>query len=495
MSKPLARNALANVLQTVASAGLLFALYRYINTTLGIEALGVWSVVLATVSASRMADMGLSAGVIRFVARDLALGQVNRAGQVIDTTALTLMLLIGAVLPLLYPLLSRLMAHLFEATYLKEALSILPFALVSLGLIIVAAVFQGGLDGCQRMDLRAGLVVAGQALLLALAFWWVPQHGLMGLAWAQIGQGAFLVIAGRFLLRHVLPTVPRVPRRWRWHVLRGMLGYGLNLQAASLFMLMLDPVTNALMARFGGPAAAGYFAMANQVVLKTRGLIVSANQSVVPHVATLAESEPRRLNHLYVESMSILMFVALPLFALLFAWAGGFSWLLVGTYQPEFVFLLGLMALAWIVNIFAGPAYFMNVGTGHVGWNTITHIIIGVLNVSFGWFLGSLYGAHGVAYAYAIALVFASSVLIVMFHQRNKVAWRVGFFRNSRWLLLACIAIVALGWITPLRITASGPAEFASAVIVPPLVLCLVVWFHPMRQRLFGLLITRGGQT
>ena len=53
---------LANVLQALAGAALLFALYRYINTTLGVEQLGVWSVVLATASASRLADLGLSAG-------------------------------------------------------------------------------------------------------------------------------------------------------------------------------------------------------------------------------------------------------------------------------------------------------------------------------------------------------------------------------------------------------------------------------------------------
>lgn len=495
MSKPLARNALANVLQAVAGAGLLFALYRYINTTLGIEQLGVWSVVLATVSASRLADIGLSAGVIRFVARDRALGQNDRAGQVIDTTALTLMALIGAVLPLLYPLLSKVLPYLFASTHLAEAMAILPYALVSLWLTIVATAFQGGLDGCQRMDLRAGLVVSGQAILLALAFWWVPQNGLVGLAWAQIGQGIFLIVAGRLLLRHVLPTVPRIPRHWRWPVLREMLGYGVHLQAATVFMLMVDPVTNALMARFGGPAAAGYFAMANQVVLKTRGLIVSANQAVVPHVAMLAEAEPDRLDRLYRESMSILLFVTLPLFALLFAWAGGFSWLLADGYQPDFVFLLGITALAWGINIFAGPAYFMNVGTGLVGWNTMSNFIMGVLNVSLGWLLGSLYGAYGVACAYAIAIVTASSTLIAVYLLRNKVRWPNGFFMNQIGLLLASATIVSFGWIVPLQISTNDPVTLATRLILPPLVLGLAVWYHPLGQRLFGWLKSRGSRT
>lgn len=485
-SSPLGRNAFANVVQTILSAGLLFALYRYINTTLGVEKLGVWSVVLATVSASRLADMGLSAGVVRFVARDRAIGQDRRAGQVIDTTALTLMLVIGITLPLIYPLILKLLPYFFESIYLTEAVSILPFALASLWLTTVGAVFQGGLDGCQRMDLRAGIVLAGQAVLLLLSLLWVPVYGLIGLAWAQIGQGLFLVFAGRFLLRHVLPSMPLLPSHWRWHVLREMLAYGTNLQAATLFMLMLDPVTNALMARFGGPAAAGYFAMANQLVLKIRALIVSANQAVVPYVATLAESHPDRLAPLYRESISALVLVTLPLFALLFAWSGGFSWLLIGAYEPEFVFLIGLTALAWSINIFNGPAYFMNVGTGQLGWNTMTHLITGVVNASLGWLLGRLYGTTGVACAYATALVVGSLILIAAFQYRNKIRWSEWPLRNYLGLMAACAVIISLGFFVPLPISTSSPLIMAIGLILPPVVLGFTVWLHPMRRRLLG---------
>ncbi|NCC37591.1 MAG: lipopolysaccharide biosynthesis protein, partial [Chloroflexia bacterium] len=341
-------------------------------------------------------------------------------------------------------------------------MAILPYALVSLWLTVVAAVFQGGLDGCQRMDLRAGLVIAGQVLLLALAFWLVPQHGLVGLAWAQIGQAIFLAVIGRILLRYALPTLPRLPRQWRKHVLREMLGYGANLQAATLFMLLVDPVANALMARFGGPAAAGYFAMANQVVLKARSVIVAANQAIVPYIATLSESDSRRVDRPYNENMRVLAFVTMPTFALLFAWAGLFSWLLTGADQPEFVFFLGVVSLAWVVNIFTGPAYFTNMGTGSVGWNTLSHLIMGVLNAGLGWLLGSAYGTQGVLYAYTIAMITASAVLIIVFQHQNRVSWHAGLSREHLGLLVASVSVVAFGWIAPLQLPTNGPAALAA---------------------------------
>jgi O-antigen/teichoic acid export membrane protein len=313
----------------------------------------------------------------------------------------------------------------------------------------------------------------------------------VGLAWAQIGQGLFLIVAGRLLLSRTLPALPRLPRRWCKRVLREMLGFGANVQAATVFMLLLDPVAKALMARFGGAAVAGYFEMANQVVLKARAVIVAANQAIVPHVAALAEAEPARLARLYRENMRVLAFVALPVLALIFAWAGGISWLLSGAYQPEFVFLLGLLAVAWGGNIFAGPAYFTNMGTGRVGWNTLAHVIMGGLNVALGWLLGSRYGANGVAFAYAIALVTGSGVLIAVFQRRNGLGWRGGFAREHLGLVAACAMVAVLGWIAPLQPSTGEPATLAVGLLLPPLVLGLAAWFHPMRRQLWGWLMSR----
>jgi O-antigen/teichoic acid export membrane protein len=487
----LARNTIANVVQALAGAALLFGLYRYINATLGVEQLGVWSVVLATASASRLADLGLSAGVTRFVARDRARGDLARAGQVVDTALLTLMAVVGAALPLLYPLIAGLLPHLFDAEHLTGAMDILPYALASLWLTIVAAVFQGGLDGCQRMDLRAGLVVAGQIAMLASAIVLVPRFGLLGLAWAQIGQGLLLVISGRLVLRRALPALPCLPRKWSRPVLREMLGYGANVQAATVFMLLLDPVAKALMARFGGPAAAGYFEMANQVVIKVRSVIVMANQAIVPHAAALAETEPSRLTRLYRENMRLLIFVTLPALALLIAWAGGFSWLLTGAYQPELVLLITLLSVAWGANIFAGPAYFTNMGTGQVGWNTLAHVLMGALNAGLGWLLGRNFGAHGVAFGYAIALIAGSAMLVGVYGYRHRVRCNVSSTVGHLPLLAACLTVAVFGWLIPLRKVADEPILALIGLFLPLLVLGVPLWCHPVRRRLFESLPAR----
>jgi Na+-driven multidrug efflux pump len=91
---------------------LLFLLYRYLASTLGVTKLGIWSVVLASASASHLLVLGLSASVTRFVAKYITLEEPRRAAEAIETAALTLSVGLALVLPVVYPFLSKILSHL-----------------------------------------------------------------------------------------------------------------------------------------------------------------------------------------------------------------------------------------------------------------------------------------------------------------------------------------------------------------------------------------------
>ncbi|HSW36364.1 MAG TPA: hypothetical protein VLH18_07155, partial [Candidatus Limnocylindrales bacterium] len=58
-------NAIMSVVQVVAIGVILFILYRFLLDTIGIDKLGVWSIVLATTSVATIANLGLSASVVK----------------------------------------------------------------------------------------------------------------------------------------------------------------------------------------------------------------------------------------------------------------------------------------------------------------------------------------------------------------------------------------------------------------------------------------------
>lgn len=481
----IARNALASIGQVVASAVILFILYRGILEALGADRLGIWSVVLATASSSRVSELGLSASVTRFVAKYRASGEHGAAGDVLQTAVISVAALLAGAVLLAYPLLVLLFGKIFPDDAYSEAVRLLPYALGSLVVSATAAIFQSGLDGCQRYDQRSLLVVGGQVVFLLLALTLAPSRGLLGLAWAQLMQGLLLAATGWILIRRQIPGLPRLPHQWSKVKFREMLSYGAQFQVGIIAMMLFEPLTKSLIGKFGGLSAAAYYEMASQLVSKARLLVVSANQVLVPVAATLGERDPASLPRLYEANLQLLFVVVLPLYGIVAAWAPAVSELWIGHHEPLFVFFIHVLALAMGFNTFAGPAYFSHLGTGRIFWNTWSHVWMGMGNAILGLTLGRTYGLDGVVWGMVLALMSGSALMIFGFHNDHKLSWRLLLPRKAFGLLVASVVIGLVsnriyreleGVSVVLRLTVT--------MVLPLVALTPFLWWHPQRAEI-----------
>lgn len=439
----LGANLTSNLIQTLFSTFISFFLFRYIIINLGAANFGIWSVILATVSTSRIFEFGLGAAVTRFVALDIANDDLSSASKTIQTATLSLLVFLSFIIPVLYFPLNYSLPFIFEGLGLEDARTLLPFALISLWINIIASVFQASLEGFQRMDVRAGLLVTGHLLMLIFTIFLVPKHGLIGLAYAQVIQAIYVLIVGWILLRKITNILPYFPFYFSWTKLKTLLPYGVNVQGAGLFMMFFDPLTKAFMTRFGGLEAAGYFEIANQVAIKVRAIIITTNQAVVPKVTEMIEKTNDRLNIFYNNNVKIIFFVAVPLFVLLEIWSGHIITILFGSYNTLILYIYHITLFSWFFNLFAGPAYFSNLGSGHVFPNTISHFSIGSINLILGLLLGSNFGLNGVLWAYSISLIIGSIYLILNFHLRNGLKFNLGsIFKNKFFVIINLIILI-----------------------------------------------------
>ncbi|MCI0564878.1 MAG: oligosaccharide flippase family protein, partial [Nitrososphaera sp.] len=341
------RNAASSVIQVLTISAVLFILYGFLLHTIGVERLGVWSVVLAGASIASIANLGFSASVVKFVAKYAARRQEQTVVDVIQTAAISLSILVGLLLTVVYPFAGWLLTVVVPSEGVTEALVILPYGLISVWIMIIASVFQAGLDGRQRIDLRSMLLIAGAIFHLILCFVLVPAYGLVGLAYAQVAQAAALLIATWLMLRRVIGELPVVPYRWNPSLFREMVGYGLNLQAVSISQLLYDPITKSLLTKFGGLAVTGFYELASRMILQLRALLVSANQVLVPTIADLQERDPQIIQTVYKESYMLLFYISVPLFSIIIALTPVISQLWIGEYENTFVIFSILLALGW----------------------------------------------------------------------------------------------------------------------------------------------------
>jgi len=124
------RNALMAVLQTIFSGVTLFVLFRYLLIEIGSEQVGIWSLILATASATRISEMGFSASAVKFTAKYIARGEIKKASEIIQTTVLTIGVFLAVILLLAYPLILWVIPKLIPSANIQNALDIIILAFV-----------------------------------------------------------------------------------------------------------------------------------------------------------------------------------------------------------------------------------------------------------------------------------------------------------------------------------------------------------------------------
>lgn len=493
MHSKLTHNATVSVAQTIISGLVLFVLYRYLIDHLGAEQLGLWSVVLASTSVARLSDMGLTGSVVKFVARYHALSDDVQAADVVQTAAISIAGVMAVLCIAVYPLLDDVLALAVPEKSMAQALLILPWAVFSLWIGSVGGVFQSGLDGCQRMDIRNILIIIGNLLFLVAALWFVPHYGLVGLAIGQAMQAALLMLASWLVLRRQLKSLPWMPLFLSKAKFREMFGYAVNFQINSIAVLLFEPVVKLLMSRYGGLSSAAYYEMANQLVVKLRALLIAANQALVPTVAELHEAAPEKIRELYLKAYRILFFVTLPLYAGIFISLPMISILWIGHIENQFLLFGMLLCVGWGLNTLIAPAYFINLGTGDLKWNSIAHVLMAIINVLLGLLLGSIYGGLGVVIGAMTALVFASGFVILALHRQYQISFGVILPKQHIPLMVAVIiSVIFSGWINFAQLFGSRTL-FTGAISIGIFVLLMLVcvWLHPYRKNLLERFVKR----
>jgi O-antigen/teichoic acid export membrane protein len=482
-------NALTTLAQTLAGAASLFLLYRFLIRAIGLERLGIWSLVLATTSVVFLANQGFAASVVKFVAKYAAREEPEQISRLLQTSVLTIGAVIAAVALALYPISRAILTVVLPHKSLAEALAILPLALISLWLTVLQGVLQAGLAGLQKITVCNYLEFAGSISYLLLAWLLVPSHGLFGLACAQVLQTAAIVAVTWRLLRRRVPQLPLIPHRLDRPLLRELAAYGFHFQLITASQALREPVTKALLTKFGGLAFTGLYDLANRLVFTTRELLAQAGLVLVPTISHLHESKPQSITAIYRESYRLLFFLAVPSFTVVAVLSPVISRIWIGRYEPAFVEFVCLLAAAWLINVLSNPAYAAALGTGRLRWVSLGCITTAILNAGLGFAAGAHFGGRAVVLANAVSLAAGYLIVLAAHHLENRVPFAQLLPRESSGVFGASLAAVLLAIsyfafaLPALHAPISG-AVVAVATSSLLVAIFLTMWFHPMRARL-----------
>ncbi len=409
--------------------------------------LGVWSLVLATASLATMANLGITAGLVKFVADFNAKGMMEELHKLLFTAFITIVVFFGLLVIILYFFVSLILSKIVAHEYVAVAIKMLPFSLLSLFINEVGGVFTSVLDGLQKNYRRNLIYIFSSVLMLVAGYILVPKFGIIGMAYAQVGQ-SLLVAAAAFILSSKLINVKSFfTSKWSKPVFKQIFSYGVKFQFISVCQMLYEPTTKALISKFGGISGLsilGFYEMASRLVSQVKALIVNANQVMVPVVASAMHNNIKSLKNIYLNSVSIIMLVCVPIITSLVVFAPAISFLWIGHYEPAFVISVYLLCGGIFINILCGPAYFGFLGEGVLGSLLKIHFSMAVANAAFGLLAGKFLNVYSIIGTWSVILT-GGSLFVMHYYQKSK---GLNFntllsFRNFGLLLCAALTIIA----------------------------------------------------
>lgn len=410
-STQISRNVLFAGGQALVAIAVMFIAYRAFLHEVGIERLGLWSLLLAGTSIARLADMTGGGGLSRFVAQ--AREDDRDAAIYVHTLTLATLALYSIISLLFFSFARPLLSILVDPRYFAEANELMPLALVA-GLILspIAAILSSAVDGTRRADHRAIIITLSYLVFLGVALSTITKIGIW--AWgAALACQQLVMIAGAWIvLRRHISGLGILPYRWSNSVLLETVGYGLKLQANSLAGLLSDPLAKYFLSRYGGLEAVGLYELATRLVLGLRGVIVQMVVPLVPEFARLHNNHKKILDLLRRANKTVIRSAAVYLSGMLLV-APLYSLLMLDQLRMDLILIIGILALGYAINTIAAPYYFAGVGLNILRWNVGSQFLMAACIVTLSIFLGPLFGIAGAIFAVFFGLVCGAIMVVI----------------------------------------------------------------------------------
>lgn len=441
---------LSAIVQNGVSGISIFCLYRFLLKALGMEMLGLYSVVLSITTVLGMFNTGFSGSLVRFVSIFSAKEQPEKVAALIRTIFTSLLVFFSVLVFLLLASGNWLVGFLNLGIQDRAAFeNLLPLASLVFLSGILGGVFMSSLEGIQRAYLKNYLLSAASVSNLALAVFLIPAFGLRGLFLAYLASNGITYLLSWLLLRqHLRYGIGLFPIGWNKDVFRQTFSYNATFQVISLSSLFYDPLIRMLLVRFGGLPLAGLYELSSKLILQVRGILVALNQSLVPVFAGLEKEEfaENRLK-LFLKSHHMIFILSNFALALLAMALPLISLIWMSSLNVTFLQVALLLIPGWMANAVSVPVYFASIGFGELKSLLYHHLALAILVPAFCGIAGILGFKLGLVAAWSLGLVLCSLPLIPDFFFRHKIPASQILPAGSLWIFLAH-AFAAAGWVT-----------------------------------------------
>lgn len=417
------KNSNLAIVEYITNVVVLFFVYRIIIVHLGIEGLGMWSLLLSLFSITSLGNAGIASGTVKFIAEYKSEDDNQNLLNVLFNSVLIVLGFTFLIFGVIYIILELLPPNVISQSERKIIAPLVPIIALSYLIAIVGRIFLSVLDGLNLIYLRSIIGIISKCFFLAFVILLIEKHGLIGLTYANLIQFiVILIVAGYYCIRLLnvrLSNFGRLNRK----IFKQILSYGLQFQLSSIFQMLMDPVTKFFLKDLGGIVSVGNFEVLYKVYIQIRQFIVVLVIVIVPQISKLNKISPKKLKPLFVKVSSDIFLMTLILFNIAFCFMPLFLSLLGVPYSEYLHFFSIIIYLGLIFNIIGVVPYYFNAGTGDLRGNTISSFILALTNVCLCLLFGYLLSlsAKGIVISWTISQLIANVYLSFSYYKKNNI--------------------------------------------------------------------------
>jgi O-antigen/teichoic acid export membrane protein len=380
----LGRNSLFSLFQSLTGILSVLIIYKLLIAMHGNAALGIWSLVSGLTALTRVADFSGGGALSRLV----AISGNNKRAQTIDTVIIFVGILYALIIAIVFWPLLIAVPRIVETPHVVEATSLVPLSFLLLYCSVMASTHISALDGLQRADQRASIIMISHIFTLGAGLALIPNFGAIGLATSQIIQQLFILVASRVMVTSHITELSFFPGRFDRTVLSEILSYGSRLQITNIAALVFDPITRLVINSFGGVSLLAIFEIASKIVTQARAVLIAAATPLVPTFAQADQAENKNIRSLLKKSNFAIIGFSAVVYSAVILVSPLLCFIMLDEIQEIFVVNIVALCLGYMINSYSAALYFYAQGVGILKWNILGQMVIAMGSLVFGSIMG-----------------------------------------------------------------------------------------------------------
>ena len=418
----LVKNIRFAIISFIINIFLVFISYKLVIHFEGLEALGLWSLLIAWANLIRIGDVGMGNATLHFISKTDINKNSNDIDKFIDTGFLMNFIAFLILTSIGYLIVNMNLDLIVDGTSIEKAKILLPIIFIAIFFSTLSSIIFGSLNGLHIGYLTSYIIVAGNIIQIILVLILVPKIGIIGLVWAQLIQYIFQTLFGWYLVKKNTNSKTILPVNISLTTLKCMLNFSLKAQIANITNGLFEPISKIIFSNYGNLQMQGIYEIAYKTVLLSKNTVLSGLAASLPSFTNLINNDDKSVLELYKKSHKNVLKGSIVIFTLVIIGSPLVSIIWVGQFEINYWLFVILLSLGFFFNAFGATAYNLGLATGKMKNNIITTVSIVLLLTIFANILGFFYGPIGMVSGVSLSLVLGGMLIKYL---NEKLLYRI----------------------------------------------------------------------